>query len=344
MTTISRQDLEAAAEAGHLRVEQVADLWAFLMARRREAPSFRAAHILYYLGGLIAIGAVSLFITLAWDQWSGWPMLLLGSGLAVIGLALTERFQARGLRIPAGVSIAFAVATVPLITYSFQQIIGFWSGDQMVTDYHRYIDWRWFFMEMATLAAACLALWRYREPFVLMLVAVTLWYLSMDLVSLLKPESGSYFELRKLVSLYLGLGTVLLAFWVDVRSARTRDYAFWLYLAGVLMFWGGMTAMNSDSEWSKFFYMLVNLGMVVIGTALRRRVFAVFGALGIAIYLGHLSRVFQDSLLFPVALAAIGLTIIFAGVAWQKHEAGLHRRLVGAMPKPVRALLERAHD
>jgi AhpC/TSA family len=44
-----------------------------------------------------------------------------------------------------------------------------------------------------------------------------------------------------------------------------------------------------------------------------RRVYAVFGALGISIYLGHLADVvFKDSLLFPFALSLIGIAIIAA--------------------------------
>ncbi len=63
--------------------------------------------------------------------------------------------------------------------------------------------------------------------------------------------------------------------------------------------------------------------MILIGAVLGRRVFAVFGGLGIAGYLGHLSyRVFKDSLVFPFALSLIGLAIIWLGVIWQRREDG----------------------
>jgi hypothetical protein len=51
---------------------------------------------------------------------------------------------------------------------------------------------------------------------------------------------------------------------------------------------------------------------------LSRRVFAVFGGLGVAGYLGYLaSHLFRDSLLFPFALTLIGLAVIGAGLWWQ---------------------------
>ena len=47
-----------------------------------------------------------------------------------------------------------------------------------------------------------------------------------------------------------------------------------------------------------------------------------FGGLGIAGYLGHLSySLFKDSLVFPFALSLIGLAIIWLGVIWPRREA-----------------------
>ncbi len=135
---------------------------------------------------------------------------------------------------------------------------------------------------------------------------------------------------------------------VDLRTradAGHRDFAFWLYVVGTLTFWGGLTSMNSDSELGKFIYACINGLMIAAGAALSRRVFAVFGGLGLAIYLGHLSHtVFRDSLLFPLALAAIGLGVMGAGVLWQRHEAALGLRLRAWLPPALRELVEhRAH-
>ena len=81
-------------------------------------------------------------------------------------------------------------------------------------------------------------LWRYRLPFLVMPIAVTLWYMSMDLTPYLFGEADATWELRKRVSLWFGLLIVLLAFWVDIRTRHDKDYAFWLYLFGVVAFWG----------------------------------------------------------------------------------------------------------
>jgi hypothetical protein len=343
---IKRDQLADAAAAGVITPQQADSLWQFLSEARAHTPGFRPAHILYYVGGLLAISAVSLFVTLAWETWAGWPMLALAAAFALLGIGLTHYFLYRKqLPIPAGIMITFTVALTPLAVYSLQSAIGLWSGEHRSSDFHRYIDWRWILMELATLAAAAVAFYRYRMPFLLFPTALVLWYLQMDLVPFVFQDLDHDLALRKLTSVVFGLLMILFAFWVDVRSGRRKNYAFWLYLFGVITFWGGLSLMRSDSELGKFLYFLTNIGLLVVGTVLSRRVFAVFAALGMLGYLGHLAeKVFADSLLFPVAVAALGIGIIFLGVQWQRHETRLSGRILRILPAPVRALVERAHQ
>jgi hypothetical protein len=78
----------------------------------------------------------------------------------------------------------------------------------------------------------------------------------------------------------------LVAFWIDVRARKdSKDYAFWLYLFGVLTFWGGLSLLNSGSTLGKFLYLCINIAMIFIGAVLGRRVFAVFGGIGVAMYM-----------------------------------------------------------
>lgn len=340
---VTRSTLEQAVACGVLSKPQASALWHFLSQKERDTPSFQPAHILYYLGGMVAIGAMTLFMTLGWERFGGGGLLLISLLYCAAALLLTEFFLTRQhLAIPAGITATFAVVMVPLAVYGAQHFLGFWIDGPRASayrDYHYYIDWRWLIMELATLAAAAAALWRYRLAFLVMPVAVTLWYMSMDLTPFLFGGDAVEFfsERRKLVSTFFGLAMTLLAFVVDMRSYKSRDFAFWLYLFGVLTFWGGLSSMSSDSELNKLVYCGINLLMIAIGAALARRVFAVFGGLGVAFYLGHLSHtIFKDSLLFPVALTAIGLAIIGAGIYWQRNEAAIGERLRSFLPPDLR--------
>jgi Ca2+/Na+ antiporter len=102
---------------------------------------------------------------------------------------------------------------------------------------------------------------------------------------------------------------------------------------------------NSSSELGKFVYLLINVGLLALGAVLGRRVFAVFGGLGIAVYLGHLAhRVFQGSLLFPFALTLVGLGILATGIWWQRNEARLSASMRRRLPVGWKELLETRHE
>lgn len=338
---LTRAHLREATAAGLLAEQQAEQLWEFLSRRQADKPSFRFTHILYYLGGLVAIGAMTLFMTLGWESFGGWGLFAIAVAYAVAALLLTELLTRRALPVPAGITATFALALAPLAVYGLQAAHGLWDDARVYREYHTHVDWRWVVMELATLLAGALLLWRYRFPFLLMPVAVTLWYMSMDLTPALFGEQDASWDLRKLVSLAFGLAILLVAFWVDVRTRHEKDFAFWLYLFGVLAFWGGLSLLESDSELAKLGYLGVNLAMIAAGAILSRRVFVVFGGLGVAIYLGSLAHgLFEDSVVFPFALTLIGLGIIGLGILWQRHEEALSRTLRSALPPPVRELIE----
>lgn len=342
---LKRSLLDGAVGKAIITDEQADQLWTFLSEQQPQSPSFNFTHILYYFGGLIAIGAMSLFMTLSWESLGGWGLLLISLVYAGAGLWLTEFFlRRRNLKIPAGITATFVVVLTPLAVFGFQAGMGWWSGGHEYRDYHRYIDWSWLFMELATLASGAVMLWRYRLPFLVMPVAVTLWYMSMDLAPFLFGGDYVSWELRRWVSLWFGLLIVLLAFWVDIRNQSSRDFAFWFYIFGVTAFWVGLSLMESDNEWSKLLYCLINIAMILTGAILRRRVFVVFGGLGVAGYLGYLAYdVFENSLLFPIALTLIGLAIVWSGILWQRHEQRVSDRLRHFLPAPLKTLIENRH-
>ena len=62
------------------------------------------------------------------------------------------------------------------------------------------------------------------------------------------------------------------------------------------------------------------MGLILLSVLLQRRVFVVFGAFGVFDYVGHLAwEIFEDSLLFPFVLSAVGLSIIALGILYAKN-------------------------
>lgn len=357
--------LDEAVAAGLLARQQAAPLAEFLAARLWQpagaaAPMlgesggarFKAAHILYYLGGMLAIGAASLFLTVGFAQLGGAGMALIAALYAGAAYKVATHFLGRELRVPAGILATLVVVLVPLAAYGLLLALGVDFLGHDYSQYHSRIDPVWLTLEVVTLAVGAGLLQRLRLPFMVMPVAVTLWYMSMDLAALLlaSPELDGLgwtdgWRFREQFSLVFGLLTLGLALWVDLRSRFARpgeDFAFWLHLAGLLAFWGGLSSLDSGSEWGRFAYAMINLGLIAVGTVLVRRAYAVFGGLGLAFYLGYLAhRVFRDSLLFPFALTLLGLGIIALGLVWQRHQDGWRGRLLAALPGPLAELLRR---
>lgn len=337
---ITRKNLDSAVEENILSGEQAENLHRYLSSLPDVGPSFNFTHVLYYLGGSVAIGAMTLFMNLGWESFGGWGIFFTSLAYAGIGLKLTQVFQAKGYAIPAGICAAFAVTLTPLAIYGLQQALGIWPDESTYQQYHKYIKWHWLYMELGTLVVGSIVAFRYKYPFLTMPIAVTLLYMSMDIAAMIAGGKAD-FELRSLVSMYFGLLISLIAFWVDYRAKGKADYAFWLYLFGVIAFWVGLSGQDSDNEISKFIYFGINIFMIGIGVLIIRRVFVVFGAVGSCIYLGHLAfDVFENSWLFPIALAAIGLLIIYLGVLWQKNEKAITEKTRNFLPMKVKVFLD----
>jgi len=85
---------------------------------------------------------------------------------------------------------------------------------------------------------------------------------------------------------------------------------------------------------------MINIVLMGMAVLLRRPVFMVFGALGVAAYLGYLSyEVFAESLLFPVVVTLIGLGVIWLGLVYQKRRERLSQVMRRWLPGWVQAAL-----
>ncbi len=365
---VARGDLDAAVHGGVITQAQAQALWlrwtdpalaASLAGSRgprhvgadrpaptsHQGPRFNGLNVLYYFGGMLAISAMSTFMTVSWGAFGAWGVLVLAVLYLLAALKVSDYLKARALTTPAGILATLAVSLVPLIVWCMQSAMGLWppGGPVRYSSYHALIDWRWLTLEFATLAAGLVMLWRYRLPFMVMPIALTLWYMSMDMASMLTHRDALDWVLLRQASLVFGIATCAIAVWVDIRTRRAtdpdwqQDYAFWLYIFGALMFWGGLSLSDAGSELGRAGYALLNVLLIILGAAIGRRIFTVLGALGVAGYLGYLShRVFQDSLLFPLALTLLGLGMVALGIWWQRHEAQVNRALGAWVPAALR--------
>lgn len=332
------RDLEAAVQRGIITKEQMEALAALATSGDSASPKFDFIHLLYYLGALIVIGAMGMFMTLGWESFGG-------GGIFAVSLLYAAAFAAAGyvfwfrknMKIAGGLLVTMAVCMTPLAVYGLERALGVWPMDDpgKYQGFHVWINGSWLVMELATAAAAVAALVFVRFPFLTMPIAFAAWYMSMDLVPLILRREEFSWDERKLVSVFVGLAMIVISYIADRRTKQ--DFSFWGYLFGMMAFWGGLSLMDSGSELNKFLYCMLNVLLMLVSVWLSRKVFLVFGALGVFGYLGYLSyHVFEGSMLFPFALSFLGILLIACAVLYQKNEKRIEAFFERAVPGPVK--------
>ena len=328
------RDLRDAADAGVIAEYDVEKLvrWAsdrsadVKTAQVEHAKGFNIVTVAYYFGAMLMISACAWFLGDKWESLGSGGVLITTLVYGGIALAVGLWIRSRGYVVGGGLLVTVAVCLVPLITYSIEDLLGFWPAEApgSYSEYYPKIHGSWIILELATMIAALVALLYVRFGFLTAPLAFSLWFFSMDLAALIL---GQKLEGQTPNWISVGIGTVTIAFgYVLDRTIhrpgepKSEDFAFWCYLFGLMAFWGGLTSMNSGSELNKFLYLLVNIGLIAIALFLKRSIFLVFGAMGVYAYIGHLAyRVFQDSFLFPFILALMGLAMILATVWGQSY-------------------------
>ncbi len=332
MQNFSKEDLERAVEAKIFTKEQVE---MFLNSAEKDLAnqsSFTFINVAYYFGAMIVISAMGWFMTLGWESLGGLGITLIALTYAIIFVLLGRYLWfGKNLKIPGGLFFVMATCMTPLAVYGIQKFTGIWPADAP-TDFRGYNIWiqgSWIIMELATVAVGLIMLKFVKFPFLTAPIAFSLWYLSMDSVPLLLRSAEID---NRLVSVFFGLVMIVVTYFIDRKTKD--DYAFWGYLFGMLTFWGGLTfLLDSSSELSKFSYCLLNVFLIIISVWLERKVFIIFGSLGVFGYLSYLSfTIFSGSILFPFVLSFLGLAIIFLAIKYQKNMFVINEKIKKLIP------------
>ncbi len=344
-------DLDAAVVEGVLDAETKKKLVAWAATRRRTTPlatprpRFDPTQALYYAGALIVITAMGLFATAAFGALGGWALATTAVVYAAVFLGLGHYlWRETNTKIPGGLCVAIAVSLTPLAIYGVQDAMNLWAAGNPggYDKFYPLINGSWIYMEVGAVAASALALWRYPFPFILLIASVAVWFMSMDLAALIvhrhAPDWSADWEIRQTVSKIFGAALIVVAWTLDLRLGASADFGFWPHLFGAMTLWGAITS-GSGSEFAGALYCAFNVVFIAFGLFLNRRVYAVFGVIGIALYLGHLAyEVFKDVVTFSFALSAIGLVIIFAGIGLQRRRRAIADFVDANLPEFVRAL------
>ncbi|MGL5196645.1 MAG: DUF2157 domain-containing protein [Chroococcales cyanobacterium] len=347
---IVKQDIDWAVSEGILSAEQGESLWNALHKRTSNRPQFNFANVAYYFGAFIVLSGMTWFMSLAWEEFGGKGLLFLACFYAFLFvLAGQTLWFKQNLKIPGGLLFTIAVCMTPLAMLGLITQAELWLFPYIFDSHSSYfIQERSSFilMELATIIAGIITLRFIKFPFLMAPITLASGFLSIhltDVIVFYTTGKTWWSDQEYWVFFWFGLICLMVAYWVDVKTSRIEeDYAFWLYLFGLMSFWFSLSFMGRGSYGNPLIYLFINIGLILLSVLLHRRVFIVFGTLGVSYLLYDLSyRTFQGALLFPLTIMVLGLLVIYAGIQYQRNEEAIERLIVGNLPMSVREILPR---
>lgn len=229
-------------------------------------PVWSSAGALVYIGGFVMLIAGVALLGIASDDWGDWALLAAALVATAAALALAVALEGAARAIAAGVAATLGVVFAGVVVGALLNVVGVLDAD--VGDYQPAA----LVVEAALVAAAVVAVRRFRAPLPVLVAALTFWFAVADLGSLVE-----WSDAEELLS--IAAGVVLAAAGVVVDRAGREPFGFWLHTIGALAAGGGVAVLAGDSAWA--LTGLVALGFVAAAFALGRSSYAVLGAVGI---------------------------------------------------------------
>jgi hypothetical protein len=329
--TFTMSDLEKWIEEGIISSEQRTKIRSYLESKgtvdeqsqekveKRKGLNFIS--LAYYFGGFIILLAYTIFMGIEWLflEYGEQIAISFGTIIALWGigsfLRKKEFFTAGGLLIFVGTGI------VPLLIVTIQRMLGLWPSNNFAYhDFYRIIAKTWIPLELISIIISVIVIWRVRFPLITLLIAFWTWFFSMDITRWISQSSTwSISVIEQTTSIIIGAGMLLLGIYLQRKTAK--DYSFWFYLFGHILIFGFLSSLALEKGGIlELVYITVYLLFVIASVWLQRRIFLVFGAMGIYSYLSYLAfQVFDSALGFIFSLGGIGLIIILSAVGYQKY-------------------------
>lgn len=177
---VSQQKLNEAVQENIITPEQAKLLAEFLQVQAQHVPRLSFIHVLYYLGGCIAIAAMTLFMGLGWESFGGAAIVLMAALYAVVGLRVTQFLAVKELHIPAGICATFVVCLTPLAIFGGMQWFGVWPAQIENANG----SWHILALAAGTLISGAVVIRKYSYSFVGLPIVVAFWVLIMNAIEL----------------------------------------------------------------------------------------------------------------------------------------------------------------
>lgn len=343
--TITRRDLDEAVRDAVLSREQAERLWDRAHAPGAPTPAPEAPpapatdprrEAAAVAGSVAAVAFAVWLLLVAWDAVGpagGFGVAALATGAFALAARALER---RALRLGAALLAGVAVAAAPLAVHGLHGWIGYASGAAPPGTIDAFVRGSAFPALVAGIVAGVVGLRAFSSPSVAAVLVGAVWFAAMLGAPVVFGPSPTWAQ-RALLSALTGVGAIAAGVFLDARTRR--DYSFWLYLSGLVAFWGALVTVHADSVASQLVGAVLNLALVLAALPLRRPLFAVFGVVGLAGVLGHVAEAELEEAAVPFVVLAIAAASAGAAVAWRRLAPEWEALVAEKLPDPLRRLL-----
>ncbi|MDX6396679.1 MAG: hypothetical protein QOJ43_87 [Gaiellaceae bacterium] len=232
-------------------------------------PRWSSGSFLVYFGAFVMLNATGGLLGILGADHGEAALVGYSALAATLALGLALALEQAGRAVAAGVFATLTVVFFAVFVGALESLLGILDAGTINGDY----DLGTLPLEILTIAAALVALRRFRAPLLLLPAVVALAIAIGDLGSLFSWQHAEE-------AFTLLVGAVLIAAGVVVDRAGRRPFAFWPHLVGGAAFGGAAVSLVSgDAGW--ILVGVLSLGYVAVAYALGRSSYAVLGALGI---------------------------------------------------------------
>jgi hypothetical protein len=284
---------------------------------------FQASSVLFFVGALLVIAAAADFLHVIQSAYG--VFMLSGVLGATIAYGGHYMWTVRDYRIVGGLLVTIAVCFTPVCIFSLQLATNLWQQDRLNTfawvlgRSHPYAKAAFLPMLLVTIAVSAVAFHFIHFPFITAPAAVSVYYASFELASLLADVS-LFTELHSAYVMCL-VGCIILVttYCVSKRQPKYADSVFWFYLFGTWgLSWGLAWIMwtshkGASHEAAHLIYCVFNCILIWIAVCLQQKVFLVAGALGILHYMAHLWFKYARSQFITAIFGLAGVVTMLIG-------------------------------
>lgn len=301
--------------------------------------SLNLSNSLFYVGGLLSIFAMTIFMKLAFDYISAYGTAILSIIYFFGGLKYSEHLKSESNLTPAGILATFSLVNFPLFIFSILYIIypdvAIFSNDYRLF-FEKINSW-FIIIELSTISMGLYLIYRLKYSFLMMPISFCFWFISIDIIDILFDTEISL-HIRNSAILIGSLMTTI-GIYIDSKNKSFNDYSIWLYIFGFIPAWVAIMVF-SPGDLIQFAIFSINMFFIFFGSLIKRKVFVVCGSIGSYMYITDLVfSIFKDYwFILSVFLVISGFILIKFGLYLSKNENLIMNKLEPYVPNFIKII------